>query len=229
MGLHAAAATRVPHVTMEAMTTRWDAVIFDYGRVLSHSPSPAEMQEFASFVGLTEPPFFQIYSETRDEYDRGRHDCRQHWQRFAEVAGVEITPEKMDRILEFENRMWLRVNTQVVDLARQIRSRGVRTAILSNIPHDLLADARANFDWLPEFDVQIWSCEHGIIKPDPAIYRLCLETLGCQANRALFFDDRPNNVEAARKAGMEAHIFESVEQAKEIVSAGIDLSTRNNS
>jgi HAD superfamily hydrolase (TIGR01509 family) len=79
---------------------------------------------------------------------------------------------------------------------------------------------RTTFDWLDEFEVQIWSCEHGIIKPDPAIYRLCLEALGCEARRTLFFDDRPANVEGARKVGMQAHVFESAAQAATIVRGG---------
>jgi putative hydrolase of the HAD superfamily len=99
----------------------------------------------------------------------------------------------------------------------------VRTAILSNIPHDLLAEVR-KFSWLGEFEVKIWSCELGILKPDPAIYRACLDALGCRAERTLFFDDRANNVEAARDLGMEAHIFESANQAKAIVRAGMDSS-----
>ena len=201
---------------------RWDAVIFDYGRVLSHSPTPAEVREFAGLVGVSEPPFFQLYSDTRDEYDCGRHDCYQHWQRFADAAGISFSAGQVERILKFETGMWLRVNPQALELAREIRSQGVRTAILSNMPPDLLRDMRRSFAWLGEFEVQIWSCEHGIIKPDPSIYKLCVEALGCPPQRALFFDDRPHNGEGARAAGMEAHVCESPEQAREIVRAGLN-------
>ena len=211
-------------VTINAMHKNpWDAVVFDYGRVLSHSPTPAEVAEFAALVGMNDPPFFQIYADTRDEYDLGRHDCRQHWQRFSRVVGISLGAEQIQRIVTHENRMWARANPEALQLAREIKSSGMRTAILSNMPHDLLRDLRANFDWLDEFDVQIWSCEHGIIKPDPAIYKLCLEALGCEPQRALFFDDRPRNVEGARKVGIAAHVFESAEQARDIVRTGMLL------
>jgi putative hydrolase of the HAD superfamily len=200
---------------------RWDAVIFDYGRVLSHSPTRAEVEEFANMVGMSEPPFFQLYSDTRDEYDRGHHDRHEHWQNFARVAGVSLNRDQVESVVEHENRMWLRINPRALELAAQIRSYGVRTAILSNMPPDLLHQIRRDCDWLNDFEVQIWSCEHGIIKPDPRIYCLCLEALACEPRRALFFDDRPRNVEGARRAGMEAHIFESPEQAAAIVRAGL--------
>jgi putative hydrolase of the HAD superfamily len=203
-------------------SNRWDAVVFDYGRVLSHTPTPAEIREFGALVRVTEPPFFQIYSETRDEYDCGRHDCQQHWRRFADAAGVSLTEDQIRRAVEFETRMWLRINPQALALAREIKAGGVRTAILSNMPHDLLGELRRNFDWLEEFEVKIWSCEYAVVKPAPAIYRACLDALGCEPHRTLFFDDRPQNVEGARQAGMEAHVFESAEQAAEIVRRGLN-------
>src|SRR5271166_4846071 len=139
-------------------TNRWHAVVFDYGRVLSHSPMPGEIAEFAALVGVSEPPFFQLYSDTRDEYDCGRHDCHQHWQRFAEAAGISLTRQHVERIIEFENPLWLRANEPALALAREIGSQGVRTAILSNMPPDLLLAMRNRFDWLDEFPVQVWSC-----------------------------------------------------------------------
>src|SRR5664279_5985470 len=66
-------------VRMEAMPSScWDVVIFDYGRVLSLAPSSAELQEFATLDGVPQPPFFEIYSATRHDYDSGRADFRQH-------------------------------------------------------------------------------------------------------------------------------------------------------
>ena len=203
-------------------SSRWDAVIFDYGRVLSLAPSQSELQQFAALVGVSEPPFFEIYSATRHDYDRGLIDFRRHWQAFSDAAGVTLALAQVERIAEMETLMWLRVNPNVLALAREIKARGVRIAILSNMPHDLLAYVRREFDWLDEFEVKVWSCEIGVTKPDAAIYHRCLDALGCQPGRALFFDDRLNNVEAARELGMEAHLFQSAEQARAIVEAGMD-------
>jgi putative hydrolase of the HAD superfamily len=65
----------------------------------------------------------------------------------------------------------------------------------------LLRILLGKFDWLDEFDVKIWSCEKGCAKPDEIIYRDCLQQLACAPERSLFFDDRPLNVEAARRVG----------------------------
>jgi putative hydrolase of the HAD superfamily len=85
---------------------------------------------------------------------------------------------------------------------------------------ELLAILRNKFDWLEEFDVKIWSCEKGYAKPDEVIYHDCLQQLGCVPERSLFFDDRPRNVEAARRVGINAHLFESPAQARGVLLRG---------
>jgi|BarGraIncu00222A_1022003.scaffolds.fasta_scaffold14794_2 putative hydrolase of the HAD superfamily len=204
-------------------STPWDAVLFDYGRVLSYAPSREELLDFAALTGVSESEFFELYSNTRDHYDRGHADYRQHWQRFAEVAGVHIPPPTVERMVAMESDMWTRLNPEMLELVREIKSNGLKTAILSNMPFDLLGELRRKFDWLDEFDVRIWSCELGVIKPEPEIYHACLAALGCDAARALFFDDRPRNVDGARRVGLEAHVFESTEQARAIVKRGLEL------
>jgi putative hydrolase of the HAD superfamily len=204
-------------------STPWDAIVFDYGRVLSTSPSREELAVLATLSGVNEDSFFELYSNTRDHYDRGHADYKQHWQRFAEAAKVEIPLEAVERIVAMESVIWTNVNPETLGLAREIKTLGLKTAILSNMPFDLLAELRRKFDWLDEFGVQIWSCDLGVIKPDAEIYRACLTALGCKAARTLFFDDRPRNVEGARRVGMEAHVFESAMQARAIVERGLNL------
>lgn len=198
----------------------WDAVIFDYGRVLSSGPTPEDLRQFTAITRVPDPTaFFELYANTRAAYDSGLQDYRQHWQTFCDAAGVTLTAEQVDRLAALETRMWLRTNPAMLALAREAQSHGVRAAILSNMPWDLLGELRRELDWLAEFEVQIWSCEHGMVKPAPEIYRVCLEALGCPPERALFFDDRVGNVEAAVRLGIEAHLFTSAAQAKKIVHA----------
>ena len=48
-----------------------------------------------------------------------------------------------------------------------------------------------------------------MIKPDIRIYQHLLEKYQLQAEECLFIDDRPENVEGAKKAGMQAVVFEN--------------------
>ncbi len=46
-----------------------------------------------------------------------------------------------------------------------------------------------------------------MVKPDPAIYQLALRRFGLAAGEAIFIDDMPANVDAARANGFAAHRF----------------------
>ena len=67
------------------------------------------------------------------------------------------------------------------------------------------------------------SFEVGAVKPEPAIYLRCLESLGVEPGEALFVDDRRENVEAARSLGMDAVLFEDEDSlAAELQRRGLD-------
>jgi HAD superfamily hydrolase (TIGR01509 family) len=79
------------------------------------------------------------------------------------------------------------------------------------------------FDWLPRFDVLVWSYQLRMAKPDPAIYHYVLNKLGTQPAETLFLDDRPVNVEAALALGIQAILFSTVDQLRlDLVAAGLD-------
>lgn len=55
------------------------------------------------------------------------------------------------------------------------------------------------------------SGDEKLVKPDPAIYALAIDRFGFPADRLIFIDDRLDNVEGARAAGMHAHHFAGAE------------------
>lgn len=76
------------------------------------------------------------------------------------------------------------------------------TALLTNFPahlHDFMKT-----DWIVNgaFDHLIASCDVKLLKPDPAMYKLALERIGCRASEIVFIDDREVNVKAAEELGM---------------------------
>jgi putative hydrolase of the HAD superfamily len=58
------------------------------------------------------------------------------------------------------------------------------------------------------FEVSLSSCYLGLRKPDVAIYNRAVDILGGPADRILFIDDRPENIEGALAAGMKGLRFQ---------------------
>ncbi|MFJ4770642.1 HAD-IA family hydrolase [Streptomyces uncialis] len=90
----------------------------------------------------------------------------------------------------------------VLKVARQARAAGIRTAVLSNSLGREPYDPYAGFDLDRTFDAVVLSEEHGLRKPDAAIFRLTLDTLGVRAERCLFVDDSERNLATAHRLGI---------------------------
>lgn len=67
------------------------------------------------------------------------------------------------------------------------------------------------------FDAFISSCQAGMRKPDPRIYRLAMDIAHAQPEQCLYFDDRLMLTDAAGKQGMQAYHHESFETTKNIL------------
>jgi putative hydrolase of the HAD superfamily len=117
----------------------------------------------------------------------------------------------------------LNPNRRMIDYVREVRGRGVRTALLTNNVREWEPLWRSKLPEIDElFDVVVDSAFVGLRKPDPAIYELTLERLGdgVGASDCVFVDDLEVNCEAARELGMPAVRFVDPEQAiAEIESA----------
>lgn len=85
-----------------------------------------------------------------------------------------------------------------------------RLFLLSNSNHihfqkyegDLKKQLSGGFEAL--FEGLVFSYREGCAKPDPEIYRILLKRYSLQAGETLFIDDREDNIEAARREGIQA-------------------------
>ena len=55
---------------------------------------------------------------------------------------------------------------------------------------------------------QLVSCEEGVVKPEPEIYRRLLGRYGLDPAQTLFIDDRPANIAAAAALGIRGQLFD---------------------
>jgi putative hydrolase of the HAD superfamily len=190
------------------------AVIFDYGMVLSQPPDPTALNNILAITGLNRDTFDRHYWTHRHAYDMGKLNGRTYWQQFAQDTGIRLTPTDVDRLVENDVLMWCTINEPMLAWARSLAEAGLRIAILSNMGEETLSYMRQEFAWLGDFHHHTWSCELGIAKPDPAIYTYTCEKLGVTPTETLFLDDKMENVEAARRIGLNALQFRNIEQLR---------------
>jgi len=88
-----------------------------------------------------------------------------------------------------------------------LHAKGVPQYGLSNISHETLDSTLALSPAFGRLAGVVASGVEGVMKPDPAIYRLCCARFGFSPSDVLFVDDSAKNVEAAAALGFDIHHF----------------------
>ncbi len=86
-----------------------------------------------------------------------------------------------------------------------------RLVLLSNVDRDYWQVVRAMNPELDRFESLLVSCELGMAKPDPEVFRRVCQLTGTKPSQCFFVDDTASNVEEARALGFHGHVFGSVE------------------
>ena len=199
------------------------AVVFDYGMVLTGPQDPEAHAALLRITGLPLESFEPLYWADRHAYDEGKLPGLAFWQKFLRDAGLNLAPGAAEELNLWDGRMWTTQNPAMLAWQLKLKQRGILTAILSNMGDNVHENMQREFDWLPRFDVLVWSYQLKMAKPDPAIYQHVLKELGVSAEETLFLDDKLINIQAAQSLGFKAIQFSSVERLRaDLQAAGLD-------
>jgi 2-haloacid dehalogenase len=178
-----------------------DTVIFDLGGVLlDWNPRHLYRQLFAASEAAMEHFLATVCtSEWNRQQDAGR-SC-------AEACALLTAqhPDKAALIDAYYARHLDMIAGPIegtVAILSELHARGVALYFLSNYSAETYPLVRARYDFLSWFAGGIISGEHGITKPDPAIYRLLIDRSGIDPTRSVFIDDVAANAEAAGAFGI---------------------------
>lgn len=101
----------------------------------------------------------------------------------------------------------------------ELKQKGLCVYLLSNYPKELFnIHSKGKFTFMDAIDGKIVSGYVKIVKPDPAIYQLLLDTYNLRPEECVFLDDRKENIEAAGKLGMHTILFENYNQSKTLLN-----------
>jgi len=211
------------HGCLKGETLALRAVVFDYGMVLSGPQDPKAHAALLRITGLTDDRFEPLYWANRHAYDEGKLTGLAFWRKFLSDTGLNQSEETVKELNRWDARMWTTQNPAMLAWQRKLKQRGILTAILSNMGDNVLENMKREFDWLPRFDVLVWSFQLHMAKPDPAIYLHVLKELGTGAEDTLFLDDKLVNIQAAQALGFKALQFSTVERLRaDLRVAGLD-------
>jgi putative hydrolase of the HAD superfamily len=189
---------------------RITCLILDMGGVLTQDQREDKVTEMMGILGAGErASFLEAYWRRRLDYDRGVSDGAAYWLGVAGDLGLRLSDPAIASLIRADLASWFNMRAPMFAFLDGARGRIGRLVLLSNIHPDgarFIRDGEGR-PWSSRFDDLVLSCEHGLLKPEIAIYELALKAAGVPPGEALFVDDSPANVEGARRAGMSSFRF----------------------
>lgn len=184
------------------MTTK--IFLFDIGNVLVDFDFNVMTKRIEKESGRACGELTERDMQMHDAVERGEISDQQWVDYLNDARGLSWT---VDDLIGVWQEMFF-INPVGRKLFLDSIARGLPVYTLSNIAkHHIDAIERNWPDFFAGATGLFLSYEMGTRKPDSEIYEQALGKLNAEGRQCLFIDDRPENIAAARAAGIHAHQF----------------------
>lgn len=192
------------------------AFFFDIGGVIVHADMDRWMYLGAGALQSNPEAVRREVLPRVAELEKGRIDTVSFWKEvgeslWARAEGRPPMPEECRWLWRDALKSSARLDDDMIALCWNLLKRGFVVGALSNTILDHVEVLHEMGAYQP-FRPLILSCQVGLRKPDPAIYKLAAKKASLKLKQCLLVDDRQDNVEGARAAGMLAVQFTSPAQ-----------------
>ena len=184
----------------------FEAVIFDFGGVITESPFEA-YNRLETSLGISPDTVRRINATNPDTnawamFERSEIDTVEFDRRFsAEAAAFGVTLSGRDVLSCLQGSVRPRMLEALKRISGRYKTGCITNNVRSDGPDHATRDPRVA-EAFALFGHVIESSKLGIRKPDPRIYGLMLEHLGVEAAKAIYLDDLGVNLKPAKALGM---------------------------
>ncbi|WP_431279812.1 HAD family hydrolase [Leifsonia poae] len=183
-------------------------VVFDYGEVISVTPTEADRAQLTEIAGGEAEVFWPAYWRHRDALDQGTVSIQEYWRGIERELGENWGDATVHRLWLADFRSWLSIDHDTLDVLIDLRDGGTRMALLSNAGRDFGSYFRHGT--LGDLFEQVFvSGELGTVKPNADIFEVVLGELGIAPEQMVFVDNKEVNVRGAEALGIAGHVFTS--------------------
>jgi glucose-1-phosphatase len=167
----------------------WDPA-FDYFSKLSQLPA----SEVKKRLAVDEDPYFK-------DFERGIVSPQEYIDHASKLLKFPLT---LPQFFDGWNSIYGEVYEGIDDILADLELKHLLVALTNTNPVHAEVWRERYANQLEFFSYIFCSNEMHSRKPEPAIYEQVLRSTGSKPNETVFFDDRKDNVEAARALGIEA-------------------------
>ncbi|MDO4478141.1 MAG: HAD family phosphatase [Lachnospiraceae bacterium] len=192
-----------------------DTIVFDVGNVLIDFDFEREIRA-KNYPQEVNDIFFgnEVFNSLWREYDLGNLSDEEIRRRFLETFPDHT--EEVSFVLD-NAESWLHIFPYTMDWLASLKQRGYRLYVLSNWSDHMYRHIESTGEsaFTAYMDGCLWSYQHHLTKPDPAIYRKLASMFNIDPKRAVFIDDMKENTAAAAKEGFNTITFKDLEDTRQ--------------
>lgn len=158
----------------------------------------------------SDPDFVEHVLKKSDEmmnFKKGIMSETEYWNYVNQSFGQNLSIDEITNLLMEAYS----VNQNVVDYVKKVRNEDIKTCICTNNFPTRINALNKKFDFLSDFDVQVFSYEVGINKPDPKIFQALIARSGVQPSELFYADDNQSCVDSALFLGINAITYTNFE------------------
>ena len=182
-------------------------IVFDMGNVLI----VFDPQYFMDVAGITDEEDRSIINrELFHNVEWAQMDLGVLTEETAREPVLKRVPERLKEPVTYLLNHWWEKRACVPGMEKllaELKAAGYRIYLLSNA-------SKAQHQYWPTFDMsrlfdgKLISCDLGIVKPNPEIYRIFTDRFQLKPDECLFVDDLTANVAAAISCGWKGIVFQ---------------------
>ncbi|MCZ2156903.1 MAG: HAD family phosphatase [Bryobacterales bacterium] len=201
------------------------ALFFDLGKVLV----PFDLKHaYAGFSAVSPLPVERMGERLRssglvERYECGQVGDEEFFEQFSELTQVNTT---FERFCDIWNSIFLPATLVPESLLAELAKQHT-LLLLSNTNAIHFRFLEQNYPHLRHFHHRVLSHESGSQKPDRKIFDDALTAARVKPEEAFFTDDLAENIEAARRLGIDAEVFTGVpELLRHLDCRGVTVGAR---
>ncbi len=198
----------------EAKPSPLKAIIFNFDNVIATRDEELLIDFMENSCHISHEKAEELLHKLQEHQKKGG-DEKSFWARYQSDYTVKFQDP-------FWRRQWSRAKSisikeipGMLHLVETLQKKGLLTPLFATVTEvDDWAEPIEKTGYYDYFHPLFLSHQMGLSKPDPKAYEHVLKGLALPADACLFIEDQLESVQAAKEAGMDAILFENLEQLK---------------
>lgn len=202
--------------------TKIKAIVFDFGGVIARVNTSELTEFFTTHLCIDKGTLKEARKEMQAYVSKGGSE-KEFWEQYAISLGRTLPDHwfnQFDRV--FRNSIIeIPASFRIV---KELQRQGYQTGMLSDVSQ-YQANILRKLGYYNLFNPVLLSYETGVEKPHPEAYKNLLKELKLPADSVIFIDDKVDNVEGAKKLGIDSiHFINPNQLMEDLEKRGFEFS-----